>query len=219
MRLLEHVEKGRTRMSEENLDDLLKRMPEIATAVNGFTSETIQQEAFAALMRAYTGKHHSATKLIPQDVSLVEEVTSTDALNGSAEPKLLERRAKKTSRKPNGSGARENFRMVRDLDLKPTGKISFEEFAAEKQPKSNEDKYAVAVYWLEEIAERPAISAHHVGTIFRLMKWREPGALMAGLSMTSSRKATIDCSNADEIKITPQGRNFVLHDLPSKPKK
>ena len=46
-------------MSQEDLDALLSRMADIAEAVNKFTSETIQQEAFKALIDAYGGSSPS----------------------------------------------------------------------------------------------------------------------------------------------------------------
>ncbi|RUX73898.1 hypothetical protein EN925_15050 [Mesorhizobium sp. M7A.F.Ca.US.006.04.2.1] len=42
-------------MAETELDSLLERMPEIAKAVNSFTSEVVQQTAFEALIAAFTG--------------------------------------------------------------------------------------------------------------------------------------------------------------------
>jgi hypothetical protein len=46
-------------MAQEDLDALLSRMDAIAKAVNAFTSETVQQEAFSALVAAFEGKRHS----------------------------------------------------------------------------------------------------------------------------------------------------------------
>ena len=40
-------------MAQEDLDVLLSRMDGIAKAVNAFTSESVQQEAFAALVAAF----------------------------------------------------------------------------------------------------------------------------------------------------------------------
>jgi hypothetical protein len=114
-----------------------------------------------------------------------------------------------------GSGSRSQWVFKKDIDLRPVGKMSFAEFVAEKRPKSNEDKYAVAVYYLSEIAERPAVSVDDIGSVFRLTQdWREPKALDAGLRMASSRQGTLETSDRANIYLTPHGRNHVEHDLP-----
>ena len=42
-------------MAEKEFSELLKRLPEIAKAVNAFNSETVQREAFAELISALHG--------------------------------------------------------------------------------------------------------------------------------------------------------------------
>lgn len=204
-------------MAQEDLDALLSRMPSIAEAINAFTSETVQQEAFAALVAAFEGKRHSARHATTEQAASAgdqPEATNDDpkeqgtpALNG-----------KTKKRKPAGTG-KSDWTMVRELDLHPTGKKSFEEFAAEKQPKSHEDKYALIVYYLEQILELPAVTRSHIGTVFRLTSgWPEPISVGSGLRTTASRKGTIDTSNPENIKTTPNGRNFVELKLPASPK-
>jgi hypothetical protein len=111
---------------------------------------------------------------------------------------------------------------VKDLNLRPDGKESFVDFIARKQPKSNEDKFPVVVFWLHEILGISPVNINHIGTIFRMTDgWREPADLPTAISVTASRKATLNVSDTQDIKLTPQGRNFVEYDLPpkSKPKK
>lgn len=208
-----------THMSATDLDALLKRMPEMANAVNAFSSERIQQEAFAALIDAYGGMSPRFEKQKMPDDPITDATVYPDTAPIMNEPK--DGVAAKPSvgkvkqpRKSNGASG-SSFRLVKDLDLRPSGKASFEQFIADKSPSSNQDKYAVAVYWLQHIAEVPAVSWHHVATVYRLGPWREPDDVKAGLRVTASRKATIDTSNMDDIKTTPQGRNFVEHDLPA----
>jgi hypothetical protein len=193
-------------------------MDAIAKAVNSFTSETVQHEAFAALMAAFEGGRHraKATQTPPslseqetQRAEPAEEAAAAGSLsNGSKVPRS--RRA--------GKDTRNEWKMVRDLDLRPEGKQSFADFIEVKQPASNEDRYAVVVYYLSEILGMD-VNIHQVGTVFRLTKeWKEPTALASGLRVAASRKGTVSVSN-EEIKLTPAGRNFVEHDLPPRPKK
>ena len=109
--------------------------------------------------------------------------------------------------------------MIKDLDLNSKDKISFEEFVEEKQPHSNEDRYAVVAYYLSTVLDIEKTSINHIGTVFRLTKsWKEPTNLWSGLRAASSRKGMIDTSDSDDIKITPAGRNFVEHHLPLREK-
>lgn len=207
-------------MSTEDLDALLERMPKIAEAVNAFNSETVQQEAFVSLVAAFNGKTaRRLSEALPNVKAIVEDEPTlpTDsvfendvAANGGSQQK-------RTRKKSNGS--KSDWTMVKGLDLFPEGKKSFEDFIAEKQPSSNQDRFPVIIYYLSETLGISPVTKNEVGTVFRLMApsgWQEPTNLTTGLQMAAHRKATIDSSSMDDLKITPTGRNFVLHKLPPK---
>lgn len=192
-------------------------MERIAEAVNSFTSETVQQEAFAALVAAFEGRRHGA-----RHASAAAATPDAEAEGDDATPEVPAKskggngvaKAKRATKDSRGE-----WKMVKDLDLRPSGKQSFDDFIIEKNPASNEDKYAAVVYYLAEILDLPEVSVNHVGTVFRLTRtWKEPTDVAAGLRTASSRKGTIDTKNYDSIKLTPTGRNFVEHDLPTKEK-
>jgi hypothetical protein len=204
-------------MAQEDLDALLSRMDSIAKAVNAFTSETVQQEAFAALVAAFEGKRHSAKH--GHDTAPAAEPAPDQEAPPAPAPQNGRANGNGVKPKTAGKGKTSSWTFQKDLDLHPAGKQSLEDFDKLKQPGSNEDKFAVVVYYLSEIAELPAVGVGHVGSAFRLMKsWREPGDVAAGLRVTSSRKGTINTSDPENIKITPNGRNFVEHELPAAPK-
>ncbi|MBS0535429.1 MAG: hypothetical protein JSR72_15330 [Proteobacteria bacterium] len=200
-------------MGQTSFDLLLKRMSEIAGAVNAFSSEAVQEQAFAALVQAFNSELGSV------DASLTRKRESqtppTVQHGGSAgQEDTPEARTKRGKRREGNPAAK--IEIIKDLDLRPKGKISFVEFIGQKRPKTNEDKYVVAVYYLEQILGVTAVTESHVATVFRLTQdWREPENLPAGLRMAASRKATIDTSDRNAIKTTPHGRNFVEHDLPA----
>ena len=206
-------------MATEDLDALLQRMDAIAKAVNSFTSETVQHEAFSALISAFAGTRHKA-KVSPasseRDESEPEDkVTEPPAPTGnSAKAGKAAAKGKRSSK-----GSMVVWKFVSDLDLHPSGQQSFDEFIAEKQPASNEDRYSAVVYYLSEILKISSVSIHQVGSIFRLTKsWKEPTNVEAGLRVAAYRKGTLDTKDYENIKITPAGRNFVEHDLPPKTK-
>ncbi|MGK2286903.1 hypothetical protein [Pedomonas sp. V897] len=210
-------------MAKQEFDDLLSRMGAIAEAVNAFQSEIVQKEAFTALIAAFAnGTVHARQLSIAQPLDFVEPASNDEAAVvevPTAKSVTGKQRVKKSK---NGGTAKAEWALVKELNLRPEGKKSFYEFIDEKKPKSNEDKYAVIVYYLQHILKLPAVSINEVGTVFRLVPaWREPKSVMTGLRVAASRKATIDTSNFEDIKTTPHGRNFVEHDLPApeKPKK
>jgi hypothetical protein len=195
-------------MAEKEFGDLLKRMGEIAKAVNAFTSEAVQGEAFATLVSALNDQHDDGGP-----------GRATDVGNPSAPPatKVAGAAAKVRNGKRENSGASKATKIDRDLDLHPSGKQSFADFIAEKQPSSNQDKFAVIVYYLEQILEHPRVSVSQIHTVFRLTSgWREPTDLEGALRVAATRKATIDTADLENITTTAQGRNFVQHDLPPK---
>jgi hypothetical protein len=186
-------------MGEEDFTFLLSRMPEIADAVNAFESEELQREAFHALVGAFRGQPSNHV----QNETRGEEAPSAEH--------------KDRPRRKRSKGGGYSPKLVRDLNLSPNGKKPFAEFVTEKQPQSNEDKYAVVVYYLEQVLGLKEITLDHVSSVFRLTNgWKEPGNIRSGITTAASRKGTIDTTDFDDLKTTPHGRNFVDHDLPKK---
>lgn len=201
-------------MANDELKALLEHMPEIAQAVNAFSSESAQRDALAALLAAYSS-NGVASNDNAGDVDNPTEDTAESAESAPPQPPV--KPTAKRQRKNGGSGSKDGFKFMKDLDLQPGGKQSFAAFVAEKLPKSNEDKFATAVYWFAHVAEVQPVTVHHIGSAFRFTSnWREPSDLPASLRVTAARKGTIDASKMEDLKTTPQGRNFVLHDLPAK---
>jgi hypothetical protein len=212
-------------MAQEDLDALLARMDAMAKAANAFTSEALQKEAFAAMIAAFEGKRqsvqHRSAPHLPTEPQRAEHADADatqmqpPATNGDKSAKVKSSVKVKSSAKE----SRSQWKMVKDLDLHPEGKQSFEAFVEEKKPSSNEDKYVIIVYYLKEIAGTPAVTIHQVGTVFRLMKsWKVPINVNSGLRVVSHRKGTFDTEDMEDIKLTPGGHNLVEHDLPPKPK-
>jgi hypothetical protein len=195
-------------MTEAEFGNYLKRMSEIAKVVNAFTSEAVQRDAFACLL----------TSLRENSVGFSSsEHSEFNGKNGAIPDANATRKALSKKRESPGTPKVGGGKIDRELNLRPTGKRSFAEFVTQKQPKSNQDRFAVVVYYLEQVLELAAISAIQVRTVFRLTDgWREPVDIENALRVTALRKATIETSDMENIKTTPQGRNFIEHDLPTK---
>ncbi|SRR6266849_6744400 len=194
-----------------SLDDLLKRMPEIATAVNAFSSETVQQRAFDALLSTIPIARSTATS--------TPEVAHTNGSNGHI--KTRRRRSKVdastdlgdvTERRRRKSGSP---KTVGDLNLRPDGKASFRDFVAAKAPSGALEQNVVAAYYVKQELSLEPISIDHIHTCYLNAEWRLPANLQNSLSK-SAMKGWLNTSDQDDIQLTAQGINLVRHDLPRK---
>ncbi len=107
--------------------------------------------------------------------------------------------------------------LAKDLNLKPSGKKSFDQFALEKKPSSNQEKCLAATYYLKQVLTRKADS-DSIYTCFKNVNWRVPSNLENTLCVISVQKGWLDTTDLNDIKITTLGENYVEHDLPVKTK-
>jgi hypothetical protein len=127
-------------------------------------------------------------------------------------PKVPLGKPKGKSRPKTGSAGSPS--IVRDLNLKPKGKDSFDQFAAKKNPGSNQQKCVVAVYYLQHELGLSSITADHVYTCFKHMQWRVPSSLANTMAYVASVHGWLDTRNMADVKLTTIGENLVDHDLP-----
>jgi hypothetical protein len=192
-----------TERQARDFEALLTEMPRIAEAVNSFTDPGVQRQAFEALVASFRGDGATATK----------EPPSTSRTPKRQTRKRAERkRSEGGETKPRTSGPKQ----VKELDFTPKGKTSFGDFVTEKQPKSQDDKNVVSVYWLIEHAVVTPVTIDHVYTCYREQNWPLPTDMANRLALTASRKRFLNTSNYDDIRLTPTGTNHVEHKLPPK---
>jgi len=204
-------------MAEQEVDALLARMPQIAEAVNAFKSESVQQAALTALVAAFeAGSAIRKPSASPRGDSEAP-VDSADEAGGEEAAATGKSGKVRRRAKASNSASSSVVVPVRDLDLRPKGVESFDEFIAKKQPRDNQEKYAVTVYYLEQIAAINPITLGHLAAVFKQTAgWRESGNIASGVRVTAKRKNTINPADFNDLKTTPHGRNFVEHDLPHK---
>ena len=128
--------------------------------------------------------------------------------------KVLAKPKKKTGKKL----PRPTLTIVKELNLRPQGRQTFKEFATEKQPRSNNEKCTIAVYYLQHVLGAEAINVNHVYTCYKEAgNWKVPNIANI-LPLTASRKGWLDTSDMKNIKVTTPGENLVNFDLPKKDK-
>jgi hypothetical protein len=206
-------------MSETKLDELLNRLPEISKVVNEFKSEMAQLRVLDALLGAFgpgveTKDPQKADKAPSTRRNFADERASptTDQPAGSVESRGTE----KTSRRRSGKSSDLSF--VSDLNLRPKDKQTLREFFDTKQPTSNEQTFAVVIYYLKAVLNVEKVGANHVYTAFKDLNLKVPLRLATVISNAAARHRWIDTKSSNDYQMTTHGENFVEHDLPAKGK-
>lgn len=210
---------------------------DMAEDVNGYESEENQRTAFRALLDMRLKMLETAGRPTVQgpaaphtnapashdwsDEAQVVDLSSHDdsETDGSEESRETEdlpdggpSRPRRTRR-----GRRRTSRRsepIRNLDFRPSGKVSFKDFVSEKKPTSLYQKNVLAVWYLEQVLEVTEIGVGHVLAAYKECSWREPSSPDNSLQVTASKHHWIDTSNMTQIRTTPSGRNLVQYDMP-----
>ena len=133
-------------------------------------------------------------------------------------PGAVAGRKRITRKKADSSKGRDKRKTTltlnKGLDLAPAGKVSLKEFVKQKNPTNNAAKCAVAVYYLNRIAEKHSVDRNDVYTCFKVVGWRVPANLDNTLYWTASQEGWLDTSDMSNITITTHGENLIEHELP-----
>lgn len=205
----------------ETYNRLLTEMPRMSEAVNSFPDVECQRTALDALLRAFGVPDVSVIPATPAQPALTvvppavvtEQVPDAEA-EAEAEATGTPTANTKSARKR--SGSKRSWEPDRKIEFWPEGVQSFKDFVAEKDPQTNNQKNAVAVFWLEQLAGIKEVGLPQVDAAYKLCGWRESADLNTALRTTASKTHWIDTSNTKAITTTPVGRNLVTHELPIK---
>lgn len=188
-------------MTDSEREALLNELPKIAEVVNKFNSEAVQARVFEVLLSGLGGGTLAATA--PEQSKTAKRRSAKKATDGGKKKKATRSSA---------------LSIVKDLDLRPADQRSFGDFAKDKAPRYANEQSLVAVWWLGEHGGVDKISTNHIYTAFRDQGWKVPSNLVNHLQVVASTKGWLDTKDSDDIKVTVQGENYVLHDLPPKAK-
>jgi hypothetical protein len=205
--------------SDSRFAELLKSAPEIAQAVNEFRSETAQLQMLAALLRAFD---EGLGAPLGRDEDLQVGDGSLDERAAADEvPRGEDRSEKGTRRRDSRSTNRDAaaLRVIPDLNLRPKDKASLRDFVAQKAPASNEQLYAVVIYYLTKVLEVEQVGLNHLYSALKDLEQRVSPRLSTVLSNAASRHGWFDTRDRSNITMKVHGENFVEHDLPASGKK
>lgn len=108
------------------------------------------------------------------------------------------------------------YKILGNLDFKPKGKESLNDFIAKYSPKSGFEYNVLFVYYLEKIIGEQGITPDHVYSCYKAIQHKFPSNLYQSIVDTSNRKGWLNTTNVNDIKITTSGENAVEHDLMKK---
>lgn len=194
-------------MSSADLDALLARMPQIAEAVERFSSESVQAEVLQALPGAF-GAGNTKDVVRP-----VEHDSSDDALD-SQNNGVGQRDGKTSSSKRSSSGrSKQSFNIDKSLDLLNGGAPSFKEFSNAKAPNSQVEKCLVSVYWLTRVHEDGELATiGQVYTCYKHMDWPVPSDLANTLSKAGT-EGWLDSKDREKLRVVVAGENHLEHEM------
>jgi len=202
--VLQDTHQERESIMSNSLGDLLRRMPEIAEAVNSFASPEVQMRAFDALISAAQ---------VDGQVSLGGTASSEASTNRqSTAKKLATKKAAPKASKKSTSNKKQTLSLDKNLDLNSPSP-NWQAFAAEKAPSNQEEKVVVAVYWLENHSATDKVNVNQVYTCFKDRSWVIPADL-ANAAQRAGSAGLLHSADRNDLSVTTSGENRVEQDLP-----
>jgi hypothetical protein len=121
------------------------------------------------------------------------------------------------ARKPRGTGKRVDrnagLELVPDLEFRPTGKQTLEEFVDQKSPKNDLETALATVYYMQNVMALTQIGPAHVMTAFKGVGKAVPVDLRQTIRNIKKSKVWLTFTDIENIRRTTQGDNFVEHEM------
>ena len=193
-------------MTDDDFDVRLGQVERAIAVINTIENNPdLQAAAFSHLFGTAPSLRGDATEDAPQF-----DDASDGPANGDSDEPAKQNGGPKKTRKPPTAVAQDKL-----LQIAPAGKTSWAEFVAEKKPSSMNDKYAVCVYWLLDVADLPKATVNQIVSLFIAAKWTLPKDPRNATSQ-AGRVGYLDSKSHQDIKMTSLGTAHVLNDLPAK---
>lgn len=126
--------------------------------------------------------------------------------------------SKSSSTKRTRPSKQPKLKMVSNLNFFEKGKTTLREFFAEKNPKDDQQKIVVFLYYLAKTLNLQNITPDHIYTCFKDLQEKIPSNLHQAIRNIKDRRRWIDFSTINDIQLTVQGENLVEQELGKKAK-
>ena len=117
-----------------------------------------------------------------------------------------------TGQSGNKKSSLDSYSVVTSINFSPAGKVSLKDFLSRRNLKSAMELNTAFVYYLEKIIGCTAITPNHVYTCYKHANIKYPSQLRQSLTDTKRRKTWIETADMENIKIAPNGENYIEHD-------
>ena len=182
-------------MSETDFDVRVERVRKAAEVIGTLPSRALQAEAFKYLLGD------------APTVPVAAEAPAVGVRDATSSGSTGDRKARRSS------ATKTPITQDRDINLFPDGKTSFKDFAAAKSPTNNDERYAVAVYWLREVAQVGGATVAQVVSCYRAAGWTLP-TNVANAASQAVKASYLSSGKADELQLSSIGINLVDTALP-----
>jgi hypothetical protein len=190
-------------MMEAAMQQKMKQLREAAEAVKDLPPE-LRPAAFEFLLRVEGAATQARTPATPRAAGGQRR----DAKRGAPKGKKPEGKQKRVGRRRSGSP-----RLVALKISKPDAV----KFAAEKNPKSHQERYAVATAYLNSKGLADRVSVGHMYTFYRKVGWPLPTVLDQVFRDAKNNHDWFTEADEEGLrKLTDIGEDLVRHDLPRK---
>jgi hypothetical protein len=191
-------------VSENEFDSRLDQIERALQVIKTIDNSDIQSAAFNLLFSGIK-PHPMIPEPTPVDTIAPDPTDSSDG-SDSKPKKAKATGSKRSSKLPSLS-------QDKTLDLFPAGKLSFIDFAKEKAPANHNEKQAVCIYWLLEVAELPKATLNQIYSCYLTAGWNLSTSPRNALHVAGSA-GILESADADDIKLISGGMNLVRNVLP-----
>ncbi|MBD5421489.1 MAG: zinc ribbon domain-containing protein [Bacteroides sp.] len=139
----------------------------------------------------------------------IEEILTSDNEGIWSIGNLSKKSASRSSGKRSSS---DSYSVVASLNFSPSGKESLKDFLSRRDLKSSMELNAAFVYYLEKMIGLTGITPNHIYTCYKHANIKYPSKLRQSLTDTKRRKTWIETADMENIKIAPNGENYIEHD-------
>ena len=136
--------------------------------------------------------------------SQVDEEDGAGDVDPEINGDIIDAPVRQIAAKPQKAAPRAKPKFLPDFDLTLSDK-PWKEFATERAPKTDNDKYLLASLWITENAGLPEFTTAHVFTCFRAMQWAEQSDFSQPMRMMKSKKSYFTSTESKKWKLTGPG--------------
>ncbi len=100
---------------------------------------------------------------------------------------------------------RKAYTFMSDFNLSPAGIPSWKEYAAQKNPQTENDKFLVAAAWVQTHGGTDPFTGRHLFTVFRAMEWPTQADMTQPMRTLKSKKSYFENPASGKWKLTGIG--------------